>query len=534
MASSKISETSTAKDKDKHIMTEIFEQSDLKILSRFNDPVIDDHENITNDKRILFPFTVKDDTCYFVCPLQTLEKAKKNAPYFPSGKREDLLIKRNLFIAPNNPKVSFKTADFLTWYQRLEPVKDEAWRVQGRPITDDESVAFLYYWINAIIFYSRSISMQKLFIPLGTLLHEGHRFNLVKFLLENLYDELGLQKKSLINVGGLLWLLQLWLNAIFEKQDTRRNYNFRKINHGGCSHGNPLIQKRTIQSDSTCPHYVARQIDFSQALSAPFPQKDKALCHIEFKSKENAKNCLDISNKNQSPYSLLSFVYSDFITKSFVEWWNNYYSRYNCSLDEIKKCSIKTPPSTLLSLFQKQSSIESSSNESPQPSNKQTPSHSKDSSSPSNDSDSNDSSKTSSQFPHLGPRRSIKAGETIRLTPFASMVQVIPEKKKDHHSSSSSSGDNVISQYPSQTQKAQSLAHPMTTSIVLLSKHWKENVSSSSYSRVPNSFKSNKSIQVIFSIKSKRPKLIEGPLATVSSPPDAELAELLAVMSRIT
>ncbi|RYR32052.1 hypothetical protein Ahy_B01g057041 [Arachis hypogaea] len=42
----------------------------------------------------------------------------------------------------------------------------------GSPITDDEYVAFLYYWLNAIVFFSRSVSMQKLFIPLAALIHE--------------------------------------------------------------------------------------------------------------------------------------------------------------------------------------------------------------------------------------------------------------------------------------------------------------------------------------------------------------------------
>ncbi|RYR24126.1 hypothetical protein Ahy_B02g057622 [Arachis hypogaea] len=139
---------------------------------------------------------------------------------------------------------------------RLEPVKGEAWRVQVGPtlfdvaaitdlpisnlvatfnskpsksynivhknsygdfikhnmgkenclITDDECVAFLYYWLNTIIFCWRGISMKKFFIPLAALLHEGHTFNLAKLLLGNLYDELGqlvdcLRKRVLINAG---------------------------------------------------------------------------------------------------------------------------------------------------------------------------------------------------------------------------------------------------------------------------------------------------------------------------------------------
>ncbi|RYR18774.1 hypothetical protein Ahy_B03g063387 [Arachis hypogaea] len=51
-------------------------------------------------------------------------------------------------------------------------------------VTDEESVAFLYYWLNVIVFYSRSVQIQKLFLPLVALLHEGHKFNLAKLILE--------------------------------------------------------------------------------------------------------------------------------------------------------------------------------------------------------------------------------------------------------------------------------------------------------------------------------------------------------------
>ncbi|KAL4365893.1 hypothetical protein AHAS_Ahas07G0151600 [Arachis hypogaea] len=68
---------------------------------------------------------------------------------------------------------------------------------ENTPVTNDECVAFLYYWLNDIIFCSRSVSMQKLFTPLAALLHEGHKFNLAKLILGNLYDELGQMVESL-------------------------------------------------------------------------------------------------------------------------------------------------------------------------------------------------------------------------------------------------------------------------------------------------------------------------------------------------
>ncbi|RYR38145.1 hypothetical protein Ahy_A09g043108 [Arachis hypogaea] len=62
---------------------------------------------------------------------------------------------------------------------------------EGSPITDDEHVAFLFHWLNAIIFYSRMVQMQKLFVPLATLLHEGNNLNSAKLLLGNIFEELG-------------------------------------------------------------------------------------------------------------------------------------------------------------------------------------------------------------------------------------------------------------------------------------------------------------------------------------------------------
>ncbi|QHN95921.1 uncharacterized protein DS421_18g613910 [Arachis hypogaea] len=92
----------------------------------------------------------------------------------------------------------------------------------NEPVTDDEHVAFLFYWLNAIVFCSRNVQMQKIFYPLAALLHEGNNFNLAKLLLGHISKELGqfvncLRKNFLISTGGPLWLLQLWLNAIFEK-----------------------------------------------------------------------------------------------------------------------------------------------------------------------------------------------------------------------------------------------------------------------------------------------------------------------------
>ncbi|RYR59674.1 hypothetical protein Ahy_A05g025591 [Arachis hypogaea] len=88
----------------------------------------------------------------------------------------------------------------MAWNRHLTPEKSFAWGALGiqdllcadnEPVTDDEHVAFLFYWLNALIFCSRSVQMQKLFYPLATLLHEGKNFNLAKLLLGYIFEEFG-------------------------------------------------------------------------------------------------------------------------------------------------------------------------------------------------------------------------------------------------------------------------------------------------------------------------------------------------------
>ncbi|KAL4329233.1 hypothetical protein AHAS_Ahas13G0279600 [Arachis hypogaea] len=67
------------------------------------------------------------------------------------------------------------------------------------PITDEVHIAFLCFWLNAIVFCSRSVTMQKLY-HLTTLIHESESiYCLSKLFLVNLYDELGQMLKSLCN-----------------------------------------------------------------------------------------------------------------------------------------------------------------------------------------------------------------------------------------------------------------------------------------------------------------------------------------------
>ncbi|RYQ91918.1 hypothetical protein Ahy_B09g097977 [Arachis hypogaea] len=54
-------------------------------------------------------------------------------------------------------------------------------------ITENEHVAFLFYWLNAILFCSQSIQMSKLYLPLATFLHEEKVLNLAKLLLGHIF-----------------------------------------------------------------------------------------------------------------------------------------------------------------------------------------------------------------------------------------------------------------------------------------------------------------------------------------------------------
>ena len=91
----------------------------------------------------------------------------------------------------------------------------------GSAISDHEHVAFLLYWLNSIIFCSKNVKAQTTLLPLAALLHEGRKLCLSKLLLARLYEEIShvvelIKGGKNFNPGGPFWLLQLWLNAIFE------------------------------------------------------------------------------------------------------------------------------------------------------------------------------------------------------------------------------------------------------------------------------------------------------------------------------
>ncbi|RYR07162.1 hypothetical protein Ahy_B05g074483 [Arachis hypogaea] len=205
----------------------------LRILNKINDEIIDDSHLQVNDTRILIPFTIGVDTHCFLGPIETLERANKKLSFFSNAEGEDLLINQAFNISHfinqkpfrNNPKIKPRgaTHKFSRLYPDMQsqrqyniifntPYSDfiaHNMGVDGTEITDNEHVAFLFYWLNAVLFCSRSVQMSKLFLPLAALLHEGKTLKLAKLLLGHIFEEMSLltcdfRDNKIINTGGPL------------------------------------------------------------------------------------------------------------------------------------------------------------------------------------------------------------------------------------------------------------------------------------------------------------------------------------------
>ncbi|XP_027346509.1 uncharacterized protein LOC113858193 [Abrus precatorius] len=92
------------------------------------------------------------------------------------------------------------------------------------PVTDEEHVVFMMFWLSAYVFCSRSLQVPKTLLTLAQLLHEESSICLGKLILGNLYENLNEAVASFRSndfpsvISGPFWLLQLWLNAIFEEK----------------------------------------------------------------------------------------------------------------------------------------------------------------------------------------------------------------------------------------------------------------------------------------------------------------------------
>lgn len=94
-------------------------------------------------------------------------------------------------------------------------------------VSDEEHIAFLTLCLSYYVFCPSSLQIAKSYIALEIHIHEGRQVSLGKLLLASLYQALGLATLTLkflsntpkaLNMAGPLWLLQHWLNAIFEYQ----------------------------------------------------------------------------------------------------------------------------------------------------------------------------------------------------------------------------------------------------------------------------------------------------------------------------
>lgn len=91
-------------------------------------------------------------------------------------------------------------------------------------VFDEEYIHFLASWLSRCIFYWKSLKVSKRYLTLVNQLHERRDIYLGQLILGSLYESLGLATKSLKNLQPKdnlllvrpLWLLQLWLNSMFE------------------------------------------------------------------------------------------------------------------------------------------------------------------------------------------------------------------------------------------------------------------------------------------------------------------------------
>nr|KYP31535.1 hypothetical protein KK1_048077 [Cajanus cajan] len=92
------------------------------------------------------------------------------------------------------------------------------------PVSTSEHITFLMYWLSACVFCTPSLQVPKYYFSLAQALHLEKKVCLSKLLIASLYacldeaSKIPFRETGPQNLSGPLWLLQLWLNAIFEKK----------------------------------------------------------------------------------------------------------------------------------------------------------------------------------------------------------------------------------------------------------------------------------------------------------------------------
>nr|KYP49209.1 hypothetical protein KK1_029048 [Cajanus cajan] len=142
--------------------------------------------------------------CGFVCPtLLDIASITGLAPigdrFYPDAFEEEISIKET--------SISWDKKTYLAFINTHMGQSDT-------PVSTSKHIAFLMYWLSACVFCTPSLQA----------LHLQKKICLSKLLLAYLYSSLDEASESLFcesgprNLYGPLWLLQLWLNAIFEKK----------------------------------------------------------------------------------------------------------------------------------------------------------------------------------------------------------------------------------------------------------------------------------------------------------------------------
>nr|KYP61352.1 hypothetical protein KK1_015839 [Cajanus cajan] len=145
----------------------------------------------------------------------------------------------------------------------------------GTPVSNSEHIAFLMYWLSACVFCTPSLQVPKYYYTLAQALHLKKRICLSKLLLASLYTCLDEASESLFresgprNLSGPLWLLQLWLNAIFEKKVSLASTFTPSWELEGAHLTNLTPRKRSIDNFATYIDVILSFTYFSEDL-APF------------------------------------------------------------------------------------------------------------------------------------------------------------------------------------------------------------------------------------------------------------------------
>nr|KYP30917.1 hypothetical protein KK1_049679 [Cajanus cajan] len=131
------------------------------------------------------------------------------------------------------------------------------------------------YWLSACVFCTPSLQVPKYYYTLAQALHLKKKICLSKLLLASLYTCLDEALESLFresrprNLAGPLWLLQLWLNSIFEKKLSLVSTFTPSCELEGARLNTLTPRKRSIDNFATYIDAILSFTNFNEDL-APF------------------------------------------------------------------------------------------------------------------------------------------------------------------------------------------------------------------------------------------------------------------------